>query len=151
MTDTTDTTESTESTDAAPGQPSPAPGLSLRMFLVLVVAPFLLAAAVIVVASVSRGGGGEAVSTGATYTFEIPAGTAERMARGEPVEDIFPERMAANVGDTYVVVNLDDATHQLGPIVARAGETARITFFQAGSYIGACTVGDHDTVTIVVT
>lgn len=144
-------TEIDERAEAATGQGAPASGLSLRMFLVLVVAPFLVAAAAIAVASLTRGGGGETAPSGTTFTFEIPAGTAERMARGEPVADIFPERMAASVGDTYVVVNLDDALHQLGPIVARAGETARITFFQAGTYIGACTVGDHDTVTIVVT
>lgn len=142
-------TNDTVATDTAVDAP-PRSGLSLRMFLALVLTPFLLAGGIIAVASLTRGAG-PAAPTGLTYTFEIPEGTAARMERGEPVADVFPERMAASVGDTYIVVNRDDATHQLGPIVVRGGETAEITFYQAGTYVGACTVGDHDTVTIVVT
>lgn len=118
-------------------------------FLALVLGPFLLAAVVIGVTTALRGGQAEVVS-GAVYRFEIPEGTADRMARGQQVNDVFPERMGARVGDTFEVTNYDSVAHQLGPLAIRAGETASITFHSPGTYIGACTVGDHTEVTIVV-
>jgi hypothetical protein len=129
---------------------TPARGISPGGFLLFVLAPFLLAAGVIMVVSLADRSRGDP-ATGRTYTFEIPAGTAERMARGEPVDDVFLERMTARVGDTFVVENLDSVTHQMGPLVVRAGETASITFYEAGTYQGACSVGDHERVYIEVT
>lgn len=141
--------------DSADQQPdvgvAPTPsGPSLLTFLGLVLVPFLLAGVVILVAT-TTGGSSVSEPSGDVYTFLVPEGTAERMERGEPVDDVFPERMAARVGDTFEVTNDDNVTHQLGPLTVRAGETARITFYQSGTYIGACTVGDHDSVTIQVT
>jgi flagellar basal body-associated protein FliL len=85
-----------------------------------------------------------------TITYIIPPGTAERMQSGQLVDDVIPEYLELVVGDTIEVENRDETTHQFGPIVVRAGETAVVTFFEPGRYQGACTVGDHDTVTIQV-
>jgi plastocyanin len=85
-----------------------------------------------------------------TITYVIPPGTAERMQSGQLVDDVIPEYLDLVVGDTIVVENQDETTHQFGPIVVRAGETTDVTFFEPGRYQGACTVGDHDTVTIQV-
>lgn len=45
----------------------------------------------------------------------IPAGTAERIAQGEPAIGI-PERMTFVEGDLLVVRNQDSVSHQLGPV-----------------------------------
>lgn len=85
-----------------------------------------------------------------TITYVIPPGTADRMQSGQLVSDVIPEYLDLVVGDTIVVENQDETTHQFGPIVVRAGESTEVTFFEAGRYQGACTVGNHDTVTIQV-
>lgn len=136
--------------DGEPSVGRRATSISASGFVLFVLAPFLLAAGVIGLVSLADRSGGTPAE-GRTYTFEIPAGTADRMARGETVEDVFLERMAARVGDTFVVRNLDSVTHQMGPLVVRAGETASITFYEPGVYQGACSVGDHDQVFIEVT
>jgi len=87
---------------------------------------------------------------GVTHTFEIPKGTADRMKKGLLSEEILPEQYTINRGDTIVVVNRDVEIHTFGPFTVRPGETQRMTFGEPGYYFGACTVGDHETVTITV-
>lgn len=118
------------------------------------VLPILVAVvAVVVLAGRDGSGGGSGATTGGgrTLEFSIPAGTADRMAMGYPVADIMPEQLDLFVGDTVVVENLDEAVHTFGPITVRPGETTWLTFDRPGYYFGICTVGTHDTVTIVVT
>lgn len=86
---------------------------------------------------------------GVTTRFEVPFGTAAALQRGEAVPDVWPPALTLQVGDWLELVNLDDETHRLGPVVARAGETARVRFYEAGRFDAACSVG-HDVVVIEV-
>ena len=55
----------------------------------------------------------------------IPAGTAERVARGE-VPPTIPEDLSFVVGDVLVVVNDDNVDHQLGPLWIPPGTSASL-------------------------
>jgi len=79
-------------------------------------------------------------------TLTIPAGTAERVARGEQPPSI-PKDMMFVVGDTLVVKNEDTANHKLGPLLIPAHSSARLSLneeqnvsyecsFQPGNYFG---------------
>ncbi|GAB4423442.1 MAG: hypothetical protein Kow002_12990 [Anaerolineales bacterium] len=76
----------------------------------------------------------------------IPAGTAERVARGE-VPPSIPEDMSFVVGDTLIVVNQDHVDHQLGPLWIPPGTSASLALdteqkfafecsFQPTKYLG---------------
>ena len=68
----------------------------------------------------------------------IPAGTAERVARGEAPPSI-PAEMSFVVGDALVVKNEDSVAHQLGPLWAPPGTTASLTLDQANQFAYQCT------------
>jgi hypothetical protein len=122
--------------------------------VVAFVLPVVLAIAAVVALWGSVGGNSTAavqVPVGETYTYVIPAGTAEKMANNQFVADILPEFVSLNVGDSIVVENLDSATHTFGPITVRANETTSLDFINPGIYFGLCTVGQHDSITIQVT
>jgi hypothetical protein len=53
----------------------------------------------------------------------IPAGTAERVAAGQPPPSI-PANMSFVVGDTLVVTNQDNVNHQLGSLWIPPGTSA---------------------------
>lgn len=55
-----------------------------------------------------------------TVEVVIPAGTAERVARGEIVAAL-PESLRLRRGDTLVIVNEDVSDHRIGPMQAPAG------------------------------
>lgn len=76
----------------------------------------------------------------------IPAGTAEKVARGEQPPSI-PQDMVFVVGDTLVVVNEDQVDHKLGQLWIPANSSARLALneeqnmafecsFQPGNYLG---------------
>ena len=78
--------------------------------------------------------------------LNIPAGTAEKVARGEQPPSI-PEDMVFVVGDTLVVVNEDNVDHKLGQLWIPANSSARLALneeqnmafecsFQPGNYFG---------------
>ena len=68
----------------------------------------------------------------------IPAGTAERVARGQASPSI-PSELVFVVGDTLVVKNEDTVSHQLGPVWAPPGAAASFTLDQANKFAFACT------------
>ena len=68
----------------------------------------------------------------------IPAGTAERVAKGESPPTI-PAEMVFVVGDTLVVKNEDSVAHQLGPVWTPPGASASLLLDQADSFAYACT------------
>lgn len=110
-----------------------------------------VSAAVAVVFVVAGGSDSPApVVDGVIHTFEIPAGTNDRRESGLLTADVLPERYTVRVGDTITVVNSDDVVHSFGPFTVRPGETQSMTFTEPGFYLGACTAGPHDTVTITV-
>ena len=76
----------------------------------------------------------------------IPAGTAEKVARGEQPPSI-PQDMVFVVGDTLVVKNDDHVDHKLGELWIPANSSAQLALneeqnmafecsFQAGNYFG---------------
>jgi hypothetical protein len=78
--------------------------------------------------------------------LEIPAGTAERLAKGEAVADI-PTNMTFVVGDILVVKNDDTVSHQLGPVwvppqssgvlqIDVADEYSYVCSFEKSQYFG---------------
>lgn len=157
--------------NAGPGPGAPVPGeaspdaaptealVSRRRRTALAVAAALTPIVIAIVAVVAlagldtggSGGGGTSVGAGQTYTYVIPAGTAEKMRNNQFVADILPEFVNLRVGDRIVVENLDSDTHTFGPITVRANETTSVDFINPGIYFGLCTVGTHDSITIQVT
>lgn len=69
--------------------------------------------------------------------LEIPAGTSERVAQGEPVPAI-PEEMVFVVGDVLVVRNQDSESHQLGPLWVPAFSSARLNLDEPMRYVYNC-------------
>jgi len=78
-------------------------------------------------------------TTRAPQTIElvIPAGTAERVAKGEQPPSI-PNEMAFVVGDILLVVNHDSVDHQLGPLWVPAGASASLALDSEQSYAFEC-------------
>jgi hypothetical protein len=69
--------------------------------------------------------------------LDIPAGTAERVAKGDPSPSI-PSNMVFVVGDTLVVKNLDVVDHRLGPLFIPSGTSASLTLSDANNYAYTC-------------
>jgi plastocyanin len=90
-------------------------------------------------------------NTPTTYSFNIEKGTSELIDAGITPANQPPTELNIKVGDTLEVVNDDDAVHSYSFITVRPGETGSYTFKTPGTYVGACTVGVHTSVTIVVT
>jgi hypothetical protein len=67
----------------------------------------------------------------------IPAGTAERVQRGEASPSL-PQNMTFVLGDTLVVVNQDSVAHQLGPLWVPAGTSASLPLESSENYVMEC-------------
>ena len=67
----------------------------------------------------------------------IPAGTAEKVARGE-AEPNLPEQMRFVTGDVLIVQNDDVVDHELGPLFIPAGTRASLTLEEAAHYDYSC-------------
>lgn len=78
----------------------------------------------------------------------IPAGTGLLDAADEP---LLPSRLEVRVGDTLVIDNRDDRTHDVGPYVVAAGQRLEHRFTDVGVIEGECTIHPSGQVTIVVT
>ena len=72
-----------------------------------------------------------------TVELVIPAGTAQRIAKGEQPPSI-PDEMTFVVGDKFLVVNQDSENHQLGPLWIPAGASASLMLDSAQSYAYEC-------------
>jgi hypothetical protein len=123
--------------------------VTARRVVAWVLAPLVVLGAVIAFAVASRGSNDVALPEGTVTSFEVPPGTAAALRRGESVDEVFPRALTLQVGDWLELVNADDETHRLGPVVARAGETVRVRFYEAGRFDAECSVG-HDRVLIEV-
>jgi len=84
-----------------------------------------------------------------TVTFEVPRGTAARLAAGEAVV-VLPSQLELSVGDTLEIHNHDDEAHEVGPYVVAAGQTLRQTFLSPGTVQGICTLHPEGSITILV-
>lgn len=72
--------------------------------------------------------------------YTIPAGTAERVRRGESVADVLPQRVSTVVGNRLVVVNHDVQDHAFGPFVLAPGQQWARQFAVVGDYAMDCTI-----------
>jgi plastocyanin len=84
-----------------------------------------------------------------TYSFVIPAGSADRIQQGEQL-DILPRELVAQLNETVIIVNEDDEAHVLGPWFVGAGETLRQRFTTEGVFEDKCTVHPSGQFTVVV-
>jgi thiol-disulfide isomerase/thioredoxin len=102
-------------------------------------------------------GGGNESSTksnselpvGITHTYTVPAGTADRIARGEDPK-FFPAVLVVGLGDTLAVDNQDVVPHTVGPLGVRPNETYRFRFTKEGIFEGACTIHPSQQTRIIV-
>lgn len=76
-------------------------------------------------------------SGGADFAFEVPAGTGERLADGEPVE-IIPNPLVVAVGDTIRIRNRDRDPILLGPFYVAAHSVLTQRFVKPGRIVGDC-------------
>ena len=72
-----------------------------------------------------------------TIQLVIPAGTADRVARGE-TNPALPSSMLFVVGDILVVNNQDSVVHQLGPLFIPPSTSASMNLNTEQSYAFAC-------------
>jgi len=67
----------------------------------------------------------------------IPAGTADKVARGQS-EPTIPRKMVFVLGDTLVITNNDTADHRLGPLFIPSNTSASLTLSQAADLTYSC-------------
>ena len=67
----------------------------------------------------------------------VPAGTAARIAKGEPNPSI-PTNMIFVTGDTLVIKNQDVAANRLGPMFIPAGTSASLILSDANNFTYQC-------------
>jgi hypothetical protein len=79
----------------------------------------------------------ETARTPKAIEIVIPAGTADKVARGEAPPTI-PDSMTFVIGDTLVVKNNDTKDHELGPLWIPAGSSASLPLDAAASYAYSC-------------
>jgi plastocyanin len=80
----------------------------------------------------------------------VPAGTQERLDRGEAVV-VMPARLEVRVGDRIVIRNEDSVEQSVGPYSVAAGQTFELTWGAPGSYSGYCPLSEGERYEIVVT
>lgn len=87
---------------------------------------------------------------GKEFRYTIPAGTVERLQRGEDV-DVIPAIIELRTQDTLVIENQDTSSFLFGNFSIRAGETFSHRFAQPGDYTSDCTLHRSGAVQILVT
>ncbi len=73
------------------------------------------------------------------FDYYIPAGTADRIERGEQV-DLVPRELTVQVGETIRIVNDDVEGHVVGVFYVGPGESLTKRFTAPGELSGSCTV-----------
>jgi hypothetical protein len=85
-----------------------------------------------------------------TVEIVVPAGTQDRLDRGEPV-DVMPAKLTFRVGDTLLIRNDDRVDQYVGPYLVRAGQQFELTYGAPGHYQGLCTLSGSAGYEIVIT
>ena len=83
--------------------------------------------------------------------FEIPKGTYERRAAGDPV-DILPSEihLMLEARDVLLLRNLDDVPQIFGPTVLMPGQSFRLPFGVASTYSFQCTAHASGQMAVIV-
>lgn len=103
----------------------------------------MLAAAVVLAAC------GDTSPTSAPREIVVPAGTMERLGRGEVV-DVMPSRLELEVGEVLTVRNEDAFTQAVGPWVVAPGEELEVSYGAPGRYEGECPLSGDGSYEVVV-
>jgi len=84
-------------------------------------------------------------------TFTIPKGTWERRMAGDPVE-ILPDeiRLTLGVRDVLVLENHDDVPQIFGPTLMMPGQSFKLPFAVASSYVFSCTAHASGQLEVIV-
>lgn len=85
----------------------------------------------------------------ADHEYHIPAGTGDRLDRGELIE-IIPAELEVRVGEVIRIVNDDDRGHVIGAFYVGAGETLNQRFSSPGVLSGDCSVHPSGSFTLTV-
>lgn len=72
-----------------------------------------------------------------TFELTIPAGTADKVERGEEAPGI-PGELSFVLGDILLVQNLDSVAHTLGPLLIPSGASAQMPLDQADNLAVSC-------------
>ena len=115
-------------------------GLAARVAAVVAVVAIVGAAAILLWPS---------SASDEVHEVVVPAGTQERIDSGETVE-LLPATFEVSIGDRLVIVNDDDATHQVGPYIVGPGQRIEQHFLVPGRIEGVCTLHPSGEVAIVV-
>jgi hypothetical protein len=120
-----------------PDRPSRAPGRLALVVLVLVL-------------GLGSAACGDTDGRTTTRELVVPAGTMERLSRGEDVT-VMPSVMRFGVGDTLRIRNDDAVAQDVGPYRVEAGAEFEVTFGSAGRFEGFCPLSEGDRYEIVIT
>jgi hypothetical protein len=83
--------------------------------------------------------------------FAIPKGTWARRMAGDPVEILPGEiRLTLGVRDVLVLENHDDVPQIFGPTLMMPGQTFRLPFAVASSYVFTCTAHASGQLSVIV-
>ncbi|MEL6892157.1 MAG: hypothetical protein AAFP84_11210 [Actinomycetota bacterium] len=145
MTQTTVTTDSTTTTNETGASRSAARPRTGRLALLLVSATILLAGCGLSLGS----GGSNSGPEQPTFEFEIPAGSADLIEQGQPL-DILPATLETKIGETIQIINHDDEPHFVGPWFLGPRETLRQRFVIEGIFEGTCSVHPSGEFTVIV-
>ena len=99
-------------------------------------------------ASCDRDGGASA--TGRVTEIIIPAGTQDKLDRGEPV-NVMPAELYFKIGDVLRIRNDDSVDQVAGPFRVEAGKRFELTFGATGEYGGYCSLSGGGGYKIVIT
>ena len=75
----------------------------------------------------------------ATYEYIVPAGTGQRLDRGEVIE-LMPQHLTVKVGESMRIINDDDRSYEIGPFYVAAGQRLAMRFTYPGTLRGECLV-----------
>lgn len=126
---------------------TPRPDLAHRVLRIL--APVLLVPSLGVTA-IACGGDGEAKPKADVVEIVVPAGTQDKLDRGELV-DVMPAELNFRVGDVLHIRNEDSADQYVGPYRVQAGTEFEIEFGAPGRYGGLCNLAGGAGYKIVIT
>lgn len=88
-------------------------------------------------------------SEAATYEYNVPFGTGNRMDSGEVVE-IMPSTLTVKVGESIRIDNDDIRDYMIGPFFVMAGQTLAMRFTQPGTIEGVCQINPEGKFVITV-
>lgn len=138
--------DTTTGTATSPSERGPRPRLLGPVLMVLAVAVLVLP--VVGLYFVLRGNGADPKPT--VYSYTVPAGTGDRINKGEKVS-IMPSDLHLKVGDHLVIRNDDVRVQTVGLFTVRPGETVDTPFPKPGVFKGACTMSSDGQIVITVT